>query len=256
MRRIAGSNLLPLFVVFSCIGFGRIHSASSEGVPALPTGDAVRIEDFGGLPLRFELNRGQADSQARFLCRATGYNLLLTSTGAAMSLPKSLLTIHFDASEPNPHIEGIDPLPGTTNYFLGNDPKHWRTNIQNYGTVRYGGIYPGIDLVYRGNGRNLEYDFIVSLGADTGRIRVSFEGAGKIEVKETGDLVVETPSGPVIQRRPNVWQENYPLPFLRVMGFSGLFEAWRMVQASAISWFMKVRAAALIIGRTAWVVPC
>jgi hypothetical protein len=32
---------------------------------------------------------------------------------------------------------------------------------------------------------------------------------------------------------------DYPLPFLRVMGFSGLFEAWRVVQASAISWFYE-----------------
>jgi hypothetical protein len=32
---------------------------------------------------------------------------------------------------------------------------------------------------------------------------------------------------------------DYPLPFLRVMGLSELFEAWRVVQAGAISWFYE-----------------
>lgn len=32
---------------------------------------------------------------------------------------------------------------------------------------------------------------------------------------------------------------DYPLPYLRVMGFSELFDAWRVVQASAISWFYE-----------------
>src|SRR5262245_56350631 len=138
MCRITGSKLLSLSIVFSCIVFGRIHSLGSEAAPPFPAGHAGRIEDFGRLPLRFELNQGQADPRARFLCRAGGYSVLLTSAGAVMALPKSLLTIHFDASEPNPYIEGIDPLPGTTNYFLGNDPKQWRTDIPSYGLVKYG----------------------------------------------------------------------------------------------------------------------
>ena len=34
-------------------------------------------------------------------------------------------------------------------------------------------------------------------------------------------------------------RENYPLPLLRVMGHSGLFEAWRVVRASSIAWFYE-----------------
>jgi hypothetical protein len=34
-------------------------------------------------------------------------------------------------------------------------------------------------------------------------------------------------------------RENYPLPFLRVMGSSGLFEPWRVVRAGTISWFYE-----------------
>jgi hypothetical protein len=34
-------------------------------------------------------------------------------------------------------------------------------------------------------------------------------------------------------------REEYPLPFLRVMGFSGLFDAWRVVRASTLCWFYE-----------------
>ncbi|MBV8360833.1 MAG: hypothetical protein JO189_23300, partial [Deltaproteobacteria bacterium] len=48
-------------------------------------------------------------------------------------------------------ISGIDQLPGTANYFIGQDPKHWRTNIPTYAQVEYHSVYPGIDLLYHGS---------------------------------------------------------------------------------------------------------
>src|SRR5215471_8237916 len=113
------------------------------------------IEEFRKLPLRFESNRGQLDSRVKFLCRVAGYTLFLTSTEAVMSLPESLLGIRVLGAKPNPSIEGIDVLPGTTNYFLGNDPKRWHTDVPSYSRVTYRGVYPGVDLVYHGNGRRV-----------------------------------------------------------------------------------------------------
>ncbi|MGH7813392.1 MAG: hypothetical protein ACREQI_05250, partial [Candidatus Binataceae bacterium] len=55
-------------------------------------------------------------------------------------------------ANPNAQIEGVDPLPGKSNYFIGNDPKKWRTDVPMYAKVRYRNIYPGIDLVYYGAG--------------------------------------------------------------------------------------------------------
>ena len=62
-------------------------------------------------------------------------------------------------------VTGMDKLPGMSNYFIGSDPGKWRTNIANYGQVKFKGVYPGIDLVYYGNQRQLEYDFVVAPGA-------------------------------------------------------------------------------------------
>ena len=97
-------------------------------------------------------------------------------------------------------VVGLDELPGKSNYFLGNDPKKWRTNVPNYAKVRYQDVYPGIDLVFYGKEsgagvesevrnqkaegqgpepvaeqRQLEYDFVVSPGADPRMIALSIE---------------------------------------------------------------------------------
>ena len=79
-------------------------------------------------------------------------------------------------SKSEPHIEGVDQLPSVSNYFTANDPKKWRTDVPNYAKVRYKDIYPGIDLIYYGNQRQLEYDFVVAPGADPRGIALSFEG--------------------------------------------------------------------------------
>ncbi|MGH6628592.1 MAG: hypothetical protein ACREB3_02545 [Burkholderiales bacterium] len=78
-------------------------------------------------------------------------------------------------------VAGLDALPGKSNYFLGNDPKKWRTNVANYAKVKYQGVYPGIDLVYYGNQRQLEYDFVVAPGANPNAIAFEIEtGNSKI----------------------------------------------------------------------------
>ena len=94
-----------------------------------------------------------------------------------------------------------------SNYLLGNDPSQWHTSVPNYGGVKYQGVYPGIDLVYYGNQRQLEYDFVVSPGADPRRIRLGFQGADKLEVDAQGDLVLHTATGVIRQRKPVVYQE-------------------------------------------------
>src|SRR5207249_808516 len=68
-------------------------------------------------------------------------------------------------------------------------------------------LYPGIDLIYYGNQRQLEYDFVVRPGADPARIMIGIEGADKLEVDEHGDLVGQTAVGPIRQRKPVIYQE-------------------------------------------------
>ena len=93
-------------------------------------------------------------------------------------------------------VEGDDLSDGRTNYFIFNDQEDWRTDIPNYRRVKYGSIYDGVDLVYYGNGRQLEYDFVVQPGRDPRQIKLKLEGVEQDTIdKKTGDLVLETGAG-------------------------------------------------------------
>jgi hypothetical protein len=104
-------------------------------------------------------------------------------------------------------VVGLDELPGKSNYFIGNDPKKWRTNVPSYARVKYEGVYPGVDLVYYGNQRQLEYDFVVEPGADPNQIKLSFAGAEGMRVDAaSGDLVLKLGKDEVRFRKPAVYQ--------------------------------------------------
>jgi hypothetical protein len=158
------------------------------------------------------------DPAVRFLSRGPGYTLFLTPTEAALALitspadtdptkKGSVLRMKLVGADPQPPLSGLEELPGKANYFLGNDPAQWRTNIPTYAKIKYASVYPGVDLVYYGNQRTLEYDFIVAPGADPKIITLAFEGPDRLEVDGQGDLVLRTVGGDVRLRKPVVYQE-------------------------------------------------
>jgi len=104
--------------------------------------------------------------------RRAGPALPFSSRRLAVSGESStVLRMRLVGANANAAVTGAGELPGKTNYFLGNDPKKWRTNVPTYAQVKYQGVYPGVDLVYYGNqGGQLEYDFVVAPGADPSAI--------------------------------------------------------------------------------------
>jgi hypothetical protein len=102
---------------------------------------------------------------------------------------------------------GEEQLPGKVNYFIGNDPTRWRTSLPTFARVRYSGVYPGVDLVYYGNERQLEYDFVVAPGADASRIRLHFT-ARHPRIDASGSLVIEGAQGKVVFHKPLVYQDE------------------------------------------------
>jgi hypothetical protein len=206
--------------------------------------NARAFKSYGRLPLSFEPNRGQTTAHADYLARGPGYSVFLSRTSAVFafshhSLPASSNKqgnprSHVDpeaiqntpnqtsASESKPEVlemqlagvragikaEGKDVLPGTANYFRGNDPAQWHTGIPTYKKVRYAGVYPGVDLIYYGNHSPLEYDFVVAPRANAGRIRLHFGGAKKVTLDGNGNLIVQMEDGSVSFHRPAIDQES------------------------------------------------
>jgi Beta-propeller repeat len=104
-------------------------------------------------------------------------------------------------------VTGADALLGKSHYFIGSDPSRWRSNVPTYAAVKYTGVYPGIDLVYHGNQRLLEYDFRVAPGADPRAIEIRFRGARKLSLNREGALVIGLDGSEVIEPAPVVYQE-------------------------------------------------
>jgi hypothetical protein len=139
---------------------------------------------------------------------------LAASAAKANSTPtpdratESILRMKLRNANANARVTGLDELAGTSNYFIGNDPAKWRTNVPTYSKVKYEAIYSGIDLVFYGNQRQLEYDFIVSPGVDPHRIAFDISGAKRIRKDEHGDLVFKTGEGEIRWHKPVAYQEK------------------------------------------------
>lgn len=162
------------------------------------------IGTYHRLPLSFEVNNGQVNPQVNFMARGSGYTLFLTQTDAVLSLHsatipenKTVLRMQLIDANSKSNITGLEELPGKVNYFISNSKK-WRTNIPTFGKVLYEDVYPGVDMAYYGNQQKLEYDFIVSSGADPAKIQLSFKGADNAELDDRGNLILKVNGGEVV----------------------------------------------------------
>ncbi len=204
------------------------------------------LDNYGKLPLSFEQNVGQFDDRVDFVSRAGGGTVFLTPTAAVFSMQNSesrvqnsetheflnggrqspeaasvrgltpsaqnemggvAVYMNIVGGNANAHPTSSNQQPGITNYFIGNNPNEWHTDIASFGRVEYDDVYPGIDLAYYGNNNQLEYDFIVSPGADPNAIALNFAGADGVEVNPQGDLVVHSAVGDVVQQKPFTYQD-------------------------------------------------
>ena len=153
--------------------------------PLTPTQTASKQiqTDFSQLPLSFEANLGQTDGSVKFLSHGSGGHFYLTPTEAVLTLSQpqqqpndvrhrdplkpqpivntstSVVRMQLKGANPEPQVTGLEPLPGRVNYFLGNDPKHWHTNIPTYAKVQYEQVYPGVSMVYD----NRDHAFVTKL---------------------------------------------------------------------------------------------
>ncbi|HEX8456544.1 MAG TPA: SBBP repeat-containing protein [Pyrinomonadaceae bacterium] len=188
---------------------------------------------FAQLPIAFIANEGQLDDRVSFSARGGGYQLFLTQGAAVLSLSKpdaqkppgddslqkdapletddaaktrAVLRISLPGANPKARVAGETRLEGKANYFIGSEPGQWRTDVSMFAKVRYQEVYPGVDLIYYGNQRQLEYDFVVAPHADPQRINLRFEGAREVYTDAEGNLVLRVEGGEVRQHKPIVYQ--------------------------------------------------
>src|SRR5262249_55508996 len=190
-------------------------------------------------PLIFEPNRGQAAPEVKWLARGAGYQLFLTddsavfvvqdgpvdsrqqhlvtpisffrerlSPSSAPARHSSMIRMKLNGSRPWNKITGLEPTGGVSNYFFGNDPKAWHTDIPHYARLSARSVYDGIDLVFYSHGADLEYDFIVAPGADPDQIQLAFDGVDHMTVDASGDLLLRAGGSELRHIRPKLYQKS------------------------------------------------
>ncbi len=232
--RALGASLF--FVLATGVGSNAAGGSSADVSSAAKR----RVENFAKLPLSFEMNQGQSPTPVKFISRGSGYTLFLTADEAILKLRSSATETdrrHLTRPQSSRHevnssstlrmslvgansgvkISGLDEQPGKSNYLIGNDPSRWRTNVPNYSQISYKGAYPGVDLVYYGNQRQLEYDFVVAPGADPRAITMRIAGdslpsdsrhTSRLSIDRNGDLMVTLARDQVRFHRPVVYQPS------------------------------------------------
>lgn len=225
-------------VAVACLAFVHRNLARSAKLEARSNDSSALSTQigtqYGRLPLSFEVNMGQTDPQVQFLAHGYGYELFLTHRDAVLALRRSapvrlsysnrvdylkelrradqsaktsVLRLHFAGANSAAAISGLGRLPGRTDYFIGNDPKSWRTGVPSYAQVAYHGIYPGIDAVFYGNQKQMEYDLRVSPGAKPTSIALDVEGASALSVDASGNLMMRVADADVILTKPVAYQD-------------------------------------------------
>ena len=206
-------------------------SALPEKYAATAPEKHAAMLSYAKLPLDFEANRGQAPAGFDFVSHGPGYVLGLSPGVARLSVQRvtkhasakltpeafgadtperiesSPLELRLVGANANATASGIGEQPGRSNYFIGNDPSKWRTQVPHFNRVKMAGVYPGVDLDFYGNPQQLEYDFLVSPQADPKNIRLQIQGASRIHLDHDGNAVLRTAAGEVQLKHPASYQE-------------------------------------------------
>jgi hypothetical protein len=222
-----------------------IATAMSKSQTVTP-GDHARINAaYAALPLAFEANQGQVDPQVKYMARGNGYKLFLTSSEAVFTVHKrggdsevrrmmmdrrigpskvknllrrraqqnlkgTVAAVHMHMLGANPEARLVAEVPRSArlNYFIGRNPSKWHSDIPLFGQVSYRNLYTGIDLAFHGSGKQLEFDYLVSPGAETKAIALEFQGADRVTTNDRGSLVLTTAAGPIEIHQPVAYQEK------------------------------------------------
>lgn len=223
---------------------GALPATSFESQPgAVKPAARGRIQaTYAALPLAFEQNQGQTNSQVKYMARGDGYTLFLTANDAVFSLHSPLnspdrspashsalskakvssgngkhntqddssavVRMQLSGANSLARVEASDKLSGSANYFIGSDPSKWRKNVPRYARVSYQNVYPGVNMAFHGAQRQLEFDFVVAPGADPQPIGFHFTGARSMKTDDSGNLVVSSTAGDVLLHRPVAYQQQ------------------------------------------------
>jgi Beta-propeller repeat len=212
-----------------------MHQSANKSQPTVSAEQRGRVRaSLDALPLAFEANQGQTDPLVKYTARGNGYSVFLTASDAVFAITSAkhsaarpsripgthsqpqttekvqsaAIDMRLVGGNLKPEIAAGNEVPGVINYYSGSDPKNWHTGVKQYSSVSYRDVYPGVNMVFHGAQRQLEFDFVVSPGADPKTIGLGFKGAQKLATDASGNLVLASSAGDVVLHKPVAYQEK------------------------------------------------
>ncbi|HUU75582.1 MAG TPA: SBBP repeat-containing protein, partial [Methanoregulaceae archaeon] len=191
-----------------------------EGVHSLtPSGAEEKTSSveawITSMPLQFIANDGQSDSNVKFEILSDGGSIFFTPNGPIFSLisydeeilKSAVIEYRFRGTSGSDSISGLDLLPCTANFLIGDDSSQWITGVDTYRGIQYNELYPGIDLVYYGTQGGIKSIFIVDPGAHPEDILIEYRGQTSLSIQSDGTLLIHTPAGDLTELAPVCYQE-------------------------------------------------
>ncbi len=226
VRYLLSRGFIFVAFIISVLTFSQLARAYVSGEKT-----SYLLEQYGKIPLSFVPNEGQTDSRIKFYESSGGHETFFTDEGVvfAITTPDEELLqgpAAFREEEPkrqpvnsylvkltplgmrrNVHISADEPQPGKVNYFIGDVPEKWRSDIPTYRSVVYTEAYPGVDFKFYGNNQHLEYDIIIRPGGDLSQVKLQYNGIEHLQITDKGDLTMQVTAGLALtQRAPVVYQ--------------------------------------------------
>jgi hypothetical protein len=209
-----------------------VHRERSTGLAAMPGTKSRALASLATLPLAFEPNQGQTDPAVKYVVHGSQYTLFLTASEAVFAMPTRRQVdpgVKAGAIAPNPNAKqstwtsirmrmpgasttsafiATGRLPGRKNYFIGTDKSKWVSGVPFYSRVESHDVYHGIDVAYRSNAeKRLEFDFLVTAGANPRQIKLAFDGVLEVKAEPSGGVLLHSAAGDLRLDRPVAYQE-------------------------------------------------
>ncbi|MHB1457244.1 MAG: DUF7948 domain-containing protein [Armatimonadota bacterium] len=217
--------------------FVSLYAIVSPAISANKNADARVARLYGKLPLSFVENRGQMDKRARYVIRGPRASAFFRNDGVTFDLweaskkkplnkqdilqkskpekptkpevrKHAVLKLTFKGADPKCRVKGMDALPGKANYMIGKDKSKWHTDVPTFKGVTYKNVWQGIDVIYRGDRRQLKYDIRVNPGADIRKVQLRYDGAQRMWLDKKGTLHIKTAVTEFIETVPGIYQEK------------------------------------------------
>ncbi len=185
--------LIEGILVAACVGLS---------IPVFAS-DASSIKQ---MPIAFTKNMGQWDEQVLYRANAGGATMWFTNAGITYqfvrrieksgadpmasldaqlpgkhmepdSVEQLVITAKFVGANPDVQVVGEDMMEYKCNYFLGNEPSKWHTDVPNFEAITLKGIYTGVDLRFTSDGNGqVVFEYVVASGSDDSQMKVEYEG--------------------------------------------------------------------------------